>query len=94
MYHVIDLTYLYACNCSISLDDCDALDGDCCSESFLKQCPNNPAQCPPKIACTTVAEYTAAMTKLSKSCCPAPGACSSGTPDMCSAACSVEVRTR
>ena len=33
-------------DCSyISPSDCDALNSDCCSESFLKQCSTNPYQC-------------------------------------------------
>ena len=33
-------------DCSfLSPDNCDANDGDCCSDVFLKQCPDSPYQC-------------------------------------------------
>ena len=38
--------YNMSYDCSyISPSDCDALNSDCCSDSFLKQCSTNPYQC-------------------------------------------------
>ena len=81
-------------DCSfISFDSCDAADGDCCSDAFLKQCPDNPYQCAPKVACTSAAEYNVQMTKVSSACCPTPSACPGGTPSNCTDSCFAAVDT-
>ena len=53
-------------------DDCNAVDTDCCASTFLSACTSNPFHCAPRIECSTVQEYTAAMQKLAATCCPTP----------------------
>jgi hypothetical protein len=75
-------------SCSFLADqDCDAVDNDCCSATFKQACPSVDMGCVAKIPCTTSAEYTAAMSSLTSSCCPTPSACATGTPTSCPKPC-------